>query len=36
VGMGSAAATLVFLSIAVLTALYLVAGRVRLGTEPTP
>jgi trehalose/maltose transport system permease protein len=33
VGMGSAAATLVFLIIALLTAIYLVAGRVRLGAE---
>jgi trehalose/maltose transport system permease protein len=35
VGMGSAAATLVFLIIATLTAIYLVAGRVRLGVEAT-
>jgi trehalose/maltose transport system permease protein len=35
VGMGSAAATLVFLIIALLTAIYLVAGRVRLGVETT-
>jgi trehalose/maltose transport system permease protein len=33
VGMGSAASTLVFLIIALLTVLYLVAGRVRLGAE---
>jgi trehalose/maltose transport system permease protein len=34
VGLGSAASTLVFLVIALLTVVYLVAGRVRLGPEP--
>jgi trehalose/maltose transport system permease protein len=33
VGLGSAAATLVFLVIALFTAAYLVAGRVRIGAE---
>jgi trehalose/maltose transport system permease protein len=36
VGLGSAASTLVFLIIALLTVVYLVAGRVRLGTEAAP
>jgi trehalose/maltose transport system permease protein len=33
VGLGSAASTLVFLIIALLTVVYLVVGRVRLGME---
>jgi trehalose/maltose transport system permease protein len=33
VGVGSAASTLIFLIIAILTVLYLVAARVRLGAE---
>ena len=36
VGLGSAASTLVFLIITLLTVVYLVAGRVRLGTEAAP
>ena len=36
VGLGSAASTLVFLIIALLTVVYLVVGRVRLGTEAAP
>jgi trehalose/maltose transport system permease protein len=34
VGLGSAASTLVFLVIALLTVVYLIAGKVRLGAEP--
>jgi trehalose/maltose transport system permease protein len=34
VGLGSAASTLVFLVIALLTVVYLIAGQVRIGAEP--